>query len=88
MALTRRFFIGGAASLGALGGCRLITGGNFASGVPRLKFGVVSDIHLSRRAAAGENQMGAGNELTFVNTLKWFFTGEFSNFVYNGWNSG
>ena len=72
MALTRRFFIGGAASLGALGGCRLITGGNFASGVPRLKFGVVSDIHLSRRAAAGENQMGAGNELTFVNTLKWF----------------
>lgn len=45
---TRRWFIGGAASFGALAGCRLLDGGAFASsGKPALRLGVVSDIHFS-----------------------------------------
>ena len=70
--ISRRFFIGGAASLGALGGCRLFRGSGFASGAPRLKFGVVSDIHIYCRAKPGDDEMTAGNELTFVRTLEWF----------------
>ncbi len=72
MNISRRFFIGGAASLGAFGGCRLITGSGFASGAPKLRFGVVSDIHISRWSKAGEDALGVGNELMFVRTLEWF----------------
>lgn len=45
---TRRFFIGGAAALGAFGGCRFLrTEARFrAGGAPRLRFGVVSDVHI------------------------------------------
>ena len=75
-AFSRRWFIGGAASfggLGAFGGCRLVTGGGHASGTPRLKFGVVSDIHIARFAKPGEQEIsGAYSELTFVRTLEWF----------------
>ena len=70
--LSRRWFIGGAASFGALGGCRLFCGRGFASDAPRLRFGVVSDIHISCRAAAGESETARNNELTFVRTLEWF----------------
>ena len=71
-AISRRWFIGGAASFGAFGGSRLFAGGVFASGVPRLRFGVVSDIHISCRAKPGDTEMVGGNELTFVRTLEWF----------------
>ena len=70
--ISRRWFIGGAASFGALGGCRFFSGSGFASGTPRLRFGVVSDIHLKRRSAPGESEESANNELTFVRTLEWF----------------
>ncbi len=70
--VSRRWFIGGAASFGAFGGCRFLSGGGFASGVPNLRFGVVSDIHINRRAKPGDDQMAGGNELTFVRTLEWF----------------
>jgi len=47
MNVSRRWFIGGMASFGALGGCRMLGGSGFASsGKPKLRFGVVSDIHF------------------------------------------
>ena len=70
--ISRRWFIGGAASFGAFGGCRFFTGSGFASGRPNLTFGVVSDIHLVARAKPGETETAANNELTFVRTLEWF----------------
>ena len=72
--VSRRWFIGGAASFGAFGGCRFISGNGVADGVPRLRFGVVSDIHIytSCRANPGDKEIGSGNELTFVRTLEWF----------------
>ena len=46
---TRRFFIGGAAALGAFGGCRFFRADSTfrAGGAPRLRFGVVSDVHIA-----------------------------------------
>lgn len=46
--ITRRFFIGGVASLGAFSGCRFIkVGQDFCAGdTPRMRFGVVSDVHI------------------------------------------
>ena len=70
--ISRRWFIGGAASFGALGGCRFFSGSGFASGRPNLTFGVVSDIHIVARAKPGEAETAANNELTFVRTLEWF----------------
>ena len=70
--ISRRWFIGGAASFGAFGGCRFFTGNGFASGRPNLTFGVVSDIHFVARAKPGETETAANNELTFVRTLEWF----------------
>lgn len=61
--LTRRFFIGGAASLGAFGGCRFFrASSSFGSGdTPRLRFGVVSDVHV----VWGDNK-------TLISTLEYF----------------
>ena len=70
--ISRRWFIGGAASFGAFGGCRFLQRGGLASGVPKLRFGVVSDIHINCRAKPGESETARGNELTFVRTLEWF----------------
>ena len=54
----RNFFIGGAAfaSLGAFGGNRfmLAASGFKAGGRPRLRFGVLSDIHILRIGARGK----------------------------------
>lgn len=46
---TRRFFIGGMAALGAFSGCRVFTATSSfrAKGALRLKFGVISDVHIS-----------------------------------------
>lgn len=43
MNLTRRSFLVSTSALAALGGCRAL---GFAAGKPRLKFGVISDIHI------------------------------------------
>lgn len=70
----RQFFIGGAAfgALGAFSGCRFFTsGGTSAAGTPKLKFGVVSDIHILR-VGADEEMSAFGNNLTFKHTLEWF----------------
>jgi predicted phosphodiesterase len=62
--MTRRFFIGGSAALGAFGGCRFLqTGSSFRAGeAPRLRFGVVSDVHI----CFGKNID------TFTRTLEYF----------------
>ena len=70
--ISRRWFIGGVASFGAFGGSRFLHGSVLASGIPKLRFGVVSDIHISCRAKPGESETARGNELTFVRTLEWF----------------
>ena len=71
----RQFFIGGAAfaSLGAFGGNRfmLAATGFKAGGRPRLKFGVLSDIHITK-IGSGEKMSGWGNNLTFKHALEWF----------------
>ena len=70
----RRFFIGGAAfgALGAFCGNRLFaSGGTSTAGAPKLKFGVVSDIHILR-VGANEEMSAFGNNLTFKHTLEWF----------------
>ena len=61
--ITRRWFIGGATAFGALGGCRLLHApSSFKAGdVPRLRFGVVSDIHVR-----------LGNTETFEHALEYF----------------
>ena len=71
----RRFFIGGAAAtgaFGAFGGCRFFCSANpLAGGTPKLRFGVVSDIHITK-VGADEKMEGWGNNLTFKHTLEWF----------------
>ena len=64
----RQFFIGGAAfaSLGAFAGNRfmLAAAGFKAGGNPRLKFGVLSDIHITR--------IGVGEKRFMVTPLNCF----------------
>ena len=69
----RNFLIGGAAALGAFGGGRFVLAapGFKAGEKPRLRFGVVSDIHILR-VGANEKMEGSGNNLTFKHTLEWF----------------
>ena len=69
----RNFLIGGAAVLGAFGGSRFVLAapGFKAGEKPRLRFGVVSDIHILR-VGANEKMEGGGNNLTFKHTLEWF----------------
>ena len=56
--LTRRFFIGGAASCLALGPNRIFAASNgaFSQGRPNLTFGVVSDVHIGLRRGAKKFQ--------------------------------
>ena len=70
--VSRRFFIGGAASFGAFAGCRFFGCPDFrVGGTPNLKFGVVSDIHITR-VGTGEKISAWGNNLTFKHALEWF----------------
>ena len=78
MNMTRRnFFIGGAAfaSLGAFAGNRfipVIAGAAVPAGArPLIRFGLLSDIHISR-FGAGEKMSQRGNNLMFKHTLEWF----------------
>ena len=72
MNISRRFFIGGAASFGAFGGCRFFECHDFrAGGTPNLTFGVVSDIHITK-IGADEKMEDWGNNLTFRHALEWF----------------
>ena len=69
MNMTRRWFIGGMASFGAFEGCRLSAAEAPVGGVARLKFGVVSDIHV----IAENTDVGrCGNTRTLKRALRWF----------------
>ena len=71
--ISRRFFIGGAASFGAFAGCRFFECHNFrAGGVPNLKFGVVSDIHITNVFRGDHRTEAHGGNATFRHTLEWF----------------
>ena len=70
----RNFFIGGiSGALGAFGGNRFfLAAGLKADDKPKLRFGVVSDIHI-RHVGADEKMDGKNyNNLTFKHTLEWF----------------
>ena len=70
MEMTRRFFIGGLVSAGAFGGCRALrtpTDAGLSNGRPNLRFGVVSDIHISL-----DDRDGRCNTDTLVSALEWF----------------
>ncbi|MBO5775295.1 MAG: metallophosphoesterase [Kiritimatiellae bacterium] len=71
MNISRRWFIGGAASMGALQGCKVFTDsmGLFRSGQPNVKFGVISDVHL---ICANTDTGRGGNTRTLDHTLRWF----------------
>ena len=74
MNITRRsFFIGGCAgALGAFCGNRFVYAAGFkAGGKPKVRFGVVSDIHITK-VGADEKMSAWGNNLTFKHTLEWF----------------
>lgn len=70
--VSRRWFIGGAAACGAFAGNRVFAANGFGGGTPRLKLGVITDIHVRNRAKPGDDETSSINELTFVKTLKWF----------------
>lgn len=67
--ITRRWFIGGMTSFGALSGCRMMKNALIVpSGIPNLTIGVLSDIHV-------EGSIGsfwAADEKMFVRALEWF----------------
>ena len=69
----RNFLIGGTAAFGAFCGNRFaLAAPSFKAGeTPRLRFGVVSDIHILR-VGADEKMEAFGNNLTFRHTLEWF----------------
>lgn len=71
MKLTRRWFIGGAASFSALQGCKVITDatGCLRGGKANLKFGVLSDVHI---ITPNTDKGFCGNTRTFEHALKWF----------------
>lgn len=70
--VSRRWFIGGTAAFGAFGGLRFARGNVDKKGVaPKLRFGVVSDIHITK-IGADEPMSAYGNNLTFRHTLEWF----------------
>ena len=73
MNISRRFFIGGAASFGAFGGCRFFECHDFrAGGSPNVKFGVVSDIHITNVFRGDHRTERHGGNATFRHTLEWF----------------
>ena len=71
--VSRRWFIGGLASLGAFGGNRVLCApaGKFTGGKPNLAFGVVSDVHV-RLGPSGEGFAKGSDPSTFIHTLEWF----------------
>ena len=69
MNISRRWFIGGAASLGAFQGCRFVESPFGRGGVARLRFGVISDIHI---IAENTDRTHQGNTRTLKRTFRWF----------------
>ena len=70
--LTRRWFIGGAASFGAFGGARLFAADGFRAGRrANLTFGVVSDLHVSA-TIDGPEKSRLNNLAAFRHALEQF----------------
>jgi predicted phosphodiesterase len=73
MNISRRWFIGSAAASLAFGGCRFFSApaGLYSSGVPKMSFGVVSDVHILFDPKTKAVSKSA-DTTTFEHTLKWF----------------
>ena len=73
-AVSRRWFIGGALSFGAFGGCRFFECRGFkAGGTPNLKFGVVSDVHVQYLSRPNDPDWhGYGSTDTLTKSFEWF----------------
>lgn len=71
--ISRRWFIGGLASFGAFGGCGIFSAsaGKYSSGKPKLKFGVISDVHI-RVNPKGPGLLDGYNTATLEATLSWY----------------
>jgi hypothetical protein len=71
--VSRRWFIGGLASWGAFGGNRVFGAlpGKYSGGTPKLKFGVVSDVHL-RVNPKGPGLTPGYDTATLEHTLTWY----------------
>lgn len=69
MTISRRWFIGSMAS--AVAAARFDAFAAAWKGVPRLKFGVVSDIHVTRPGKPGDTY-AYGSGTTFRHALEWF----------------
>ncbi len=69
MNVSRRWFIGGMASVGAARILRAAPG-MFSAGTPNMRFGLVTDIHLA--IAQGKDGFVFRGEETFRRTLEWF----------------
>ena len=69
MNVSRRWFIGGAATLGAFQGCRFLESPLGRDGAARLKFGVISDIHV---IAENVDRGRQGNTRTLRRAFRWF----------------
>lgn len=68
--LSRRDFLGGFISLGMLGGCAFSAPrGMFSSNTPNIRFGLISDVHVSMKDVDGK---WANDTRKFVHALKWF----------------
>ena len=69
--ITRRGFVGGMLSAGALAGCGSTAAVGKASSRPLLRFGVVSDVHV--RLAKGGGSLAEGYDtVTLEKTFAWF----------------
>ena len=70
--LTRRWFIGGAASFAGLGLAPVRLFAGQATGRLIARFGVVSDIHFGSAGRAEKGLRKGGNDETFVKAMEWF----------------
>jgi hypothetical protein len=68
-AISRRGFIGGAAACGM--SSFAAAAGNFRSGRPNLRVGVLSDIHIRIDGATGR-KVDYSDDATFIHALEWF----------------
>ena len=73
MDVSRRWFIGGASSIGVLAGCRCVDMPSWlvADSRPNLTFGVVSDVHV-RLNSDGKGISKTHDCTTLVHTFEWF----------------
>ena len=72
MDFSRRWFIGGSLASLAFGGCRFFSApaGTYSSGVPKMSFGVISDVHILYDAKGGIAK--SHDTTTLEHTLAWF----------------